>query len=350
MRPHCPLACIAPVFLLLLAPFFAAAQEAAPQKAKLTFIRSADLPDARTAAQTLSAEYRPAGGSGPTVWLVGVAHIGEPDYYRAIQERLDRCTTVLFEGVDGASMKEMRRGGRESDLQGKIARSLGLVYQLEAIDYDRAHFLNGDLSTEELREEIRENTSPGAAPEAVEKTFDSLVGALKGQPLGGPAMNGGAPDIGAAADQLLKMATNSDQSREFTKALLVEAMGQAGELLAVVSQQSPEMKGLLDLILTRRNEALLRHLRAQLAKAKSGESIAVFYGAAHMDEIEQTLRAELGYTRAAEQWETAFTAEPAKYGIQPQFLRMMLEMAKVQAGAFGGAASKPSQEKAEPEN
>lgn len=340
---------VAAALLCLLAPLSLAAQEppAAPSS-RLAFIRSADLPDARTGAQTLAAEYHPANGGGPVIWLIGVAHIGSAEYYRALQQRLDGCTVVLFEGVDGADMKRVRPASHEADLQGKIARSLGLVYQLEAIDYRRPHFHNGDLSSEELREEIRAGTADDAPSEAVEKTFDSLVGALRGQPLGGPALNGGAIDVGAAADQFLKLASGSEQSREFTRAILVEAMGQAGELLDVAAKASPEMKALLELLLTKRNDALLRHLRARLPRLEPTENIAIFYGAAHMDGIERTLREELRYVRASEHWETAFTAEPAKHGIQPQFLRMMLEMAKVQAGALPAPVKASPDEAAQP--
>ena len=39
------------------------------------------------------------GPNEPTLTLVGVAHVGTPDYYRELEERLDAHDLVLFEGV-----------------------------------------------------------------------------------------------------------------------------------------------------------------------------------------------------------------------------------------------------------
>ena len=36
-------------------------------------------------------------------------------------------------------------------MQSTLAHSLGLVFQLDAIDYDRANFLNSDLSIEQIQ-------------------------------------------------------------------------------------------------------------------------------------------------------------------------------------------------------
>ncbi len=40
-----------------------------------------------------------ADAEGPTVWLVGVTHLGEPGYYEDIRTLLDACDVVVFESV-----------------------------------------------------------------------------------------------------------------------------------------------------------------------------------------------------------------------------------------------------------
>src|SRR5262249_34909560 len=98
-------------------------------------------------------KFIPARGHGPAIWLTGVSHIGDPKYYAALQEHLDDQTLVLFEGVSAKARpstetppQQPRRQDASSPgassaevggLQASLATSLGLVFQLTAIDYQR---------------------------------------------------------------------------------------------------------------------------------------------------------------------------------------------------------------------
>src|SRR5258708_1816052 len=44
-------------------------------------------------------QFVPLHGHGPAIWLTGVSHIGDSNYYAALQRHLDAQTLVLFEGV-----------------------------------------------------------------------------------------------------------------------------------------------------------------------------------------------------------------------------------------------------------
>ncbi|QNN24231.1 hypothetical protein HED60_18795 [Planctomycetales bacterium ZRK34] len=56
--------------------------------------------DATTAKLEIAARrFVPAHGAGPTIWLTGVIHIAEPDYYTTLQKHLDAQDRVLFESV-----------------------------------------------------------------------------------------------------------------------------------------------------------------------------------------------------------------------------------------------------------
>src|SRR3974390_2345140 len=50
-------------------------------------------------------EFVPARGRGPAVWLTGVSHIGDSNYYAALQQHLDAQTLVLFEGISASSSR-----------------------------------------------------------------------------------------------------------------------------------------------------------------------------------------------------------------------------------------------------
>src|SRR5260370_1228563 len=85
--------------LLASASFFLHPVRAEESAASTIFLRSSETDAKLSAIQTGSVEFHPATGTGPGVWRVSVGHLGTPEYYEAIQKRLDGMTVVLFEGV-----------------------------------------------------------------------------------------------------------------------------------------------------------------------------------------------------------------------------------------------------------
>src|SRR5580658_6992794 len=58
-------------------------------------------PDSQTVQlQIALRKFAPSHGSGPTIWLASVMHVGEQDYYHALQRFLDTQTVVLYEGIN----------------------------------------------------------------------------------------------------------------------------------------------------------------------------------------------------------------------------------------------------------
>ncbi len=306
-------------FLLTVAACFVgfSTQAEPPPGDKAAFLRTADLPGKARGLQTATVEYRPARAQGPSVWLVGVAHLGTAEYFAALQQRLDQCTVVLYEGIGVHDVKKGPGAVGDAGIQTTLANALGLKFQLAAIDYRRPSFVNSDLHVPELEKEVKERAPADAATQ--DQTFDQLLGALQGT---------GA--MGGAMTQVIGLLGSSPQMREMTKSMLIEVLGQAGELLALTKSASPQLKDLLDVILTQRNEVVMRDLRTQLNKARPADSIAIFYGAAHMDELAQHLRDDLHYAPAGTTWDTAFSASSADTGINPAQIQMMLEMMRSQ--------------------
>ncbi|HEX4647032.1 MAG TPA: hypothetical protein VH598_15625, partial [Verrucomicrobiae bacterium] len=131
-------------------------------------------PDTNTVELQIAVrKFVPARHKGPAIWLVGTSHIGDPAYYRALQKLLDAQTLVVFEGINAEAHKrrvgeiekpvptageaaehgspEKGQAADEPSLQATMAKSLGLVFQLDAIDYDRTNFLNSDLSIQQIQ-------------------------------------------------------------------------------------------------------------------------------------------------------------------------------------------------------
>jgi hypothetical protein len=306
---------------LAVAPVLRAEPTAPPAVgAPATFLRAIDVPEKTRALQTASVEYHPARGTGPTVWLVGVAHLGTAEYYQAMQQRLDRQTVVLYEGIGIHDVKKGPGTVGDAGVQTTLAKALGLKFQLDAIDYRHPSFVNSDLHVPEIEEEVKKREP--AAGGTGDETFDQLVEALQGT---------GA--MGGALTQMIGTLGATPQMREMTKTMLIEVLGQAGELLGMARTAAPEMKDLFDVILTQRNDVVMRDLRTQLGKARAGDSIAVFYGAAHMDELATHLRDELHYEPVKTEWDTAFTADSAQSGISPEQMRMMIDLMRSQLQA-----------------
>ena len=282
------------------------------------FLRSTETDAKLSAIQTGSVEYRPAQGDGPAVWLIAVAHLGTPEYFRAIQQRLDAQTAVLFEGVgfDEAMKAGPGAGTRDAGIQKQLSNALGLVFQLDAIDYRRKHFVNSDLPAEGVEKEVRERAAPAGPPN---ETYKMMLGAIQG-----------SPETMDMLKPMIAFVSASPEMRETTRLLLIEVLSHADEMVGLAKSISPEMKDLFEVLLTERNAIVIRDLGAQIAKRKAGETIAVFYGAAHMTELAKRLREELHYVPTTTQWDTAFTADPAKSVVPPAQLKMMLEMVRAQ--------------------
>lgn len=81
--------------------------------------------------------FRPAGGAGPSVLLVGVTHIADGAYYDALQKLLDDCDLVLYESVGPAGT-----GGARGDTAAERVESteagMRFVGQMAAMSYERS--------------------------------------------------------------------------------------------------------------------------------------------------------------------------------------------------------------------
>jgi len=259
-------------------------------------------------------DYAPLSGKGPTVRLVGVIHVADRAYYRAVQERLDAAHLVLFEGV-GSKPDDFKRDPslrRKDHLYTKLADALGLVTQFEGIDYRRDHFVNADLSVEAmtalLEAEMVAGGTGAEAARAAKGQMETLTRTLQG---------GGGGLTGMAANLLIGMVERSTRMR-------------ATVLLGLVGMDPMESKGgfaqlggaggdrLGRLILEDRNEAALRALAPELGRGKpESRVVGVFYGAAHLPGIEEALIRRHGYVPARTEWLKALSVDPEAAGLSP---------------------------------
>ena len=392
-------------------------EAAAQTNAPAPYIR-VKRPDANTTQiETCVRKFTREGS--PDIWLAGVAHIGTPAYYEAIQKHLDGVDRVLYEGVGMPSflkskppttdaervkytnallhflkeaaiqdrrkenhwptgldmladdisktrkngvMRKMRSdawgheivwevltngcriasygadgtvGGEGvaadisvqavdplpadkdgvSDIQSAVAQALELKFQLEAINYDRPHFANSDVTVEELKEKLKTANPGNGEADAVLKNL----------------INGNGNEFSGMILNLIKMVGADPKMRALMKSMMIETLGQADDLMG--AKDGP-LGALGQVLITDRNNVVMSDLKGLLqSEGRSLRSISLFYGAAHMAEMERALVETMGYRPAADEWITAFGVDTAAAGVSPaeiQMIRMLISVQKEQ--------------------
>jgi hypothetical protein len=295
-------------------------------------------PDTQTVQlQIALRKFVPSRHRGPAIWLAGVMHVGEPDYYRALQRFLDTQTVVLYEGINPESHPHhvheatapstpapapaAAPSGTNTgySMQSTLAQSLGLVFQLEAIDYDRTNFLNSDLSIAQIQR-IMAGNRPATAPGQKgggNATFDTLM-----QIMDGSSFLGSLFKIG------MQIIATSPKMQAVAKLTMIEAIGRLKGDMSDVQGLPPDWKELIKVLIQARNKNLMGDLKAELKKTPRSGSIAVFYGAGHMDDLEKRVTGDLHYRPADETWLTAISVDMRQSGLSPteaQFLRNFIQ-------------------------
>lgn len=279
----------------------------APAPPPSPYLRIASGTNETTALEVACRAFRPHRGPGPVVWLIGVTHLGTADYYTRLQRFLDAQDLVLFEGVGAADGRFELSSKGEFHLQEALARALGLRFQLAEINYQRPHFRNSDLTLNELQRALagdhadRLEPAKGGGPSA----FGTLLDALQGSGLAGGLARLGVTVIGA-----------SPRLQAATKLAMIEVLGVASTNLASLPGLPPAFQRLMEVLIENRNIHVVHDVHAALSEGAPPLSIAVFYGAGHMHDLEMRLRKALpNHVLAREEWFTAFAVSPGESGM-----------------------------------
>jgi hypothetical protein len=294
-------------------------------------------PDTNTVQLQIALRKFVAPQGGPVIWLAAVMHIGEPEYYQALQHFLNAQTIVLYEGINpdahphhvhdstAASASDSTTAAPPSStnddysMQATLAHSLGLVFQLDAIDYDRTNFLNSDLSVLQIQRIMAEGRLPAAPGEkgGSNAAFGILLQIMDGSSFLGSLVKAG-----------LQFVADSPQLQAVAKLTMIEAVGRLKGDLSDVQGLPPDWKKLIKVLIEARNKNLLSDLADELKKIPGTGSIAVFYGAGHMDDMEKRITGDLHYHPAEDVWLPAFSVDLRKGGIslgEAQWMRALID-------------------------
>ncbi|MDB6075801.1 MAG: TraB family protein [Verrucomicrobiaceae bacterium] len=269
---------------------------ASAEEAARGFLRFVE--DAKGASlQTAVVHYQTK--SGVVVDLVGAVHIADKKYYDELNHRFGGYDSVLYELVGGPmpkmDLKEMEK--REVDprmawlgkMQVAMKNALKLTGQLEGVNYQAKNFVHADMSADQFYK-IKEEKN---------ETFLGLLA------------------------KAWKVQAGLEEGKEGSQPGLVKLMeilcrkDSADELKRLVGREFDSMESLIagmeagggTVIVGERNRVALEVLDREIARGK--RKIAIFYGAAHLPDMQKKLEAR-GFIRGQTEWLKAWDlpAEP----------------------------------------
>lgn len=291
--------------------------------------------------QVAMRKFVPHSRKEPVIWLVGASHIGDRRYYDAVQRHLDSQTLVLFEGINSgfhprragvAGSKEKapsiaapaapaKGESAQSTLQSTLAESLGLVFQLDGIEYERTNFLNSDLSVRQIQDLMNANTSPAEAgqDESGDQTFQTLLRMMDGS-----SFTGGLIRFG------LKLIGTNPKAQAMVKLAFVEILGRLEGDMGGMKGLPPDMQKLMSVLIASRNQHVLADLKTEAPGLPRSSSVAIFYGAGHMDDFERRLTRDLNYRADQLVWVTAFSVDTQATGLSAGDVKMVQSLVQWQ--------------------
>ncbi len=206
-------------------------------------------------------------------------------------------------------------------IQSELADALGLVFQLEAMDTSGPNFRNSDMTMEQLHQALRAGRKATTRPgddQASDPLSDQVLQMLRGE---GAMM--------AFARFGLTLVRHQPQMKEMMRLMIMETV--SGDI-SNLARLAPGLGPFLEVVLHDRNAIVLAGLSSALAERPMRQSIAVFFGAGHMDGLQKQLVTQLGYRPAGVFWIPAFEADSSKAGMTPQQFEAMRQMIRGMMG------------------
>ncbi len=185
-----------------------------------------------------------------------------------------------------AAKSEPRR-----DLYGELAAALGVSLQVRSIDYDRAGWEPADLPMEELLDRLWKRGEKSVTLEMLSNDNGLAQGVVR---------------------FLLSIVSDSPAFKKLVVKALASGGSRGDSALGGVDQR---------IIIDERNDAVIEQLAQLLASPAASStppssasstpprSVAIFYGAAHMRDFEETLRRDFGLEPCDASWQTAMSVD-----------------------------------------
>ncbi len=204
--------------------------------------------------------------------LVGAVHLGSQQYYDTLDRLFTDYDAVLYELVAPDNARVPRPGRKPSGAIGSaqqgLTKMLGLEFQLDQIDYAARNFVHADLSPKEF------DAAMAKRGESWWTMFTRVMRESSARAEKQPASDVGFGDLfGILFGQNRELRLRRLMAEQFTDMEVLTAAfgGEEGSSL-----------------ITDRNAAALEVLAEQIKLGR--RKIAIFYGAAHMDDFDRKLK------------------------------------------------------------
>ena len=239
--------------------------------------------------QVALVRYEPRTGAADRyVDLVSAVHIGEAQYYQDLNQRFAQYDVVLYEAIKPKDAVLPTGGAAEksglSTFQSGMADFLGLVFQMDHVDYTPQNFLHADLSPQEFMQSMEDKG---------ESIFSMVFNVWRASLSQG--LTGQTPITNLDVVNAL-MAT--DRQDAFRK-LMATAMMDLDSLKVLEGSEGST-------IIAARNDRALSVL-SQAMKNADNQSIAIFYGAGHLPDFHDKLVRRFDLVPVATQWLDVWT-------------------------------------------
>lgn len=274
------------LFFFVLLPCLA--DEPASSKSLDSFIRYS-----KSQGQLETAVVRYQNSKGQLLDLYSAVHVGSSTYYKTLNENFAKYDAVLYELILPDEMagtklpSHLKTDSGVSGLQGFMARSMGLVTQMDRIDYSPDNFIHADLTQSGLSQKM------ASRQESLMTYFSKAMAnsqSVKSQDLG-------VTDQELAQFNLMAVLNGqtSTTDKRILRKLFAGALSSSGGVLSALGDSA---------LISERNKAALTVLERE---ARSGKGkMALYYGAAHMPDLERRL-GEMGWSRVKTDWLKAWS-------------------------------------------
>ncbi len=221
-------------------------------------------------------------------------------------------------------------GGKDpKNMQQQLADALGLEFQLDKMDTTGKAWRNSDMAVDEVQRRLKK---AGAESETLLAMLD------------------GSSPMAKLAGVLLGFVKMSPQMRTMTTVMMIEVLGTADtEMTAPPASDAPaqnedgaakpakkraggmmggmeQLRPMMQVILHDRNEVVAKDLKNVIATEPNIRSIAAFYGAAHLPDLEAQLVKDLDLKLVNETWTPAITVDLKKAGASFAEVKQMRAM------------------------
>ncbi len=228
--------------------------------------------------------------------LVGAVHIGDVAYYEQLNEYFKQYDALLYELVaPEGTVVERGRGTSSAHpigfMQNGIKTLLELDHQLEEIDYTRANFVHADMTPDQFAQAMKDRN----------ESFLQMYFRLLGQAM---AHQSEMNSQGESLDlELFAALFAKDRPRRLKTALAKQLADMESLMVSFGGEQG-------SVIITERTKMALKVLKNQLDAGK--KRLGIFYGAGHLNDMDERLRTDFGLKPVSIAWVTAWNLTAQK--------------------------------------